>query len=237
MFSHDFRNPLTAIRMTNKLLSLYGERMDLQRRLAHMERIEVSVRLLTQMLDDILLVAQKETEQLIFKPEPLDFSELLQQIIEEFRVVSRETHQISFESHFSQTMLADPRLLRQVASNLISNAVKYSPQGQEVLVSLEGREGEPRQVESKANESCVLTVQDHGIGISAADQARLFNIFQRGGNVGDISGTGLGLAIVKQAVQLHGGSIALESQLGAGSTFQVMIPVRHTSDAARAGLF
>jgi signal transduction histidine kinase len=73
---------------------------------------------------------------------------------------------------------------------------------------------------------CILTVQDQGIGIPKMDQERLFGAFQRGSNVGNVSGTGLGLAIVKQAVDLHGGSVHLESGAGAGTTAIVTIPIR-----------
>jgi signal transduction histidine kinase len=72
---------------------------------------------------------------------------------------------------------------------------------------------------------CILTVQDHGIGIPEQDQSNLFNQFQRASNVGEVQGTGLGLAIVKQAVDLHGGSISLESQIGTGTTVTVSLPI------------
>jgi two-component system, sensor histidine kinase and response regulator len=110
--------------------------------------------------------------------------------------------------------MADGRLLRQIAANMISNAIKYSPQGSEVCVLLERR-----------GDSCVLTVIDYGIGIPEADQARLFDAFQRASNVGEVQGTGLGLAIVNYAVGLHGGSVDLESKLGVGTTVTARIPV------------
>jgi signal transduction histidine kinase len=111
--------------------------------------------------------------------------------------------------------MADPRLLRQIAANLISNAIKYSPQGSEVRIFLE-----------RDNGHVVMTVRDQGIGIPEADQRRLFTPFQRASNVGEVSGTGLGLAIVKQAVELQGGSVELGSKVGAGTTVIVKIPVQ-----------
>jgi signal transduction histidine kinase len=95
---------------------------------------------------------------------------------------------------------------------LISNAIKYSARGSKIWVTVINR-----------NSDCVLTVQDQGIGISRADQERLFEAFQRGSNVGNISGTGLGLAIVKQAASLLGGSIQLDSQPDVGTKISVTI--------------
>src|SRR5664279_2639844 len=132
MFSHDFRNPLASIMSSSSLLRDYGGRMDEERRLAHFNRVDASVRQLLQMLDDMLIVSQMETGNLDFKPEPLNIAEFLRQIVEEFQSIHGETHPLVFESHFTDTVTADPRLLRQIAANLISNAIKYSPQGSEV---------------------------------------------------------------------------------------------------------
>jgi signal transduction histidine kinase len=214
MFSHDFRNPLATILSSISLLRDYADRMDEKRRLAHMNRVDASVRQLLHMLDDMLVVAQMESGNLDYKAEPLNVEQFFQRIVEEFQVIHAETHLINFESRFDEPMLADPRLLRQIAANLISNAVKYSPQGSEVRVMLDRQNG-----------NFTFSVQDEGIGIAEADQTNLFNVFQRGSNVGNISGTGLGLAIVKQAVDLHRGSIRVESQLGSGTKITMSIPL------------
>jgi two-component system, sensor histidine kinase and response regulator len=215
MFSHDFRNPLAGILSSNSLLRDYADRMDEQRRLAHLNRIEASVRQLMQMLDDMLVVAQMETGHFDFRPEPLYVDVFFQQVVEEFQMMHSGTHQIVFENHFPRTLMADPRLLRQIASNLISNAIKYSHPGSGVYILVEENDG-----------SCLLMFQDQGIGIPESDQTRLFGAFQRGSNVGPVRGTGLGLAIVKQSVELHKGSVHLESKEGKGTTVRVMIPTQ-----------
>lgn len=213
MFSHDFRNPLATILSSVTMVRDYADRMDEQRRLKHLNRVEASVRQLMQMLDDMLIVSQLETGNLEFSPERLNVSEFLQQIVDEFRIIHAETASIEFDCQFQDFIVADPRLLRQIAANLISNAVKYSPHGSTVQVLLEGD-----------NYQVILSVQDQGIGIPEADQPRLFSAFQRASNVGGKSGTGLGLAIVKQAVDLHGGAIGLNSTVGMGTTISVGIP-------------
>ncbi len=124
------------------------------------------------------------------------------------------THRLLFDSHLTKPVMADPRLLRQIAANLISNAIKYSPQGGDVQIILDRHTGQ----------EFVLIVRDQGIGIPEDDQARLFTAFVRGSNTANIPGTGLGLIIVKQAVDLHRGSIHFESQSGVGTTITVVIP-------------
>jgi two-component system, sensor histidine kinase and response regulator len=213
MFSHDFRNPLAAILSSVNTMRIYADRMDDQRRLKHFIRAEASVKQLMQMLDDMLAIAQVDSGNLSYSPELLNLSELFQQVVEEFRFIDGETHLLTFTSQYGGAILADRRLLRQIMVNLISNALKYSPQGSEVKFSLQN-----------TGDHLELTFQDHGIGIPESDLPRMFTTFQRGSNTGSIAGTGLGLAIVKQAVDLHGGRIDLESKVGVGTTFTVILP-------------
>lgn len=215
MFSHDFRNPLTSILSSNTLLREYSDRMDEERRLTHFSRIDASVRQLVQMLDDMLLVMQMESHNLTFKPLSVNPAQLVRNIVGEFQAIYGETHHILFESRFSRDVSADSRLLRTIAVNLISNAIKYSPKWSDVRVSL-----------GEVDENFTLSVQDYGIGIPLVDQARMFAAFQRGSNVGGQSGSGLGLAIVKQSAELHEGWVSLESYPGNGTTMTVTIPIR-----------
>ncbi len=214
MFSHDFRNPLTAILSSIGLVKNYAERMDESTRLKHLGRAESSVRQLLQMLDDMLFLAQMETNSLNIRKEPLDLGPFIQSIVEEFQEIHGETYTVYFDGDITDSIMMDPRPLRQITANLITNAIKYSPPGSEVRVTLENHE-----------DYCRLTVQDQGIGIPETDQPRLFSAFQRGSNVSEVLGTGLGLAIVKQAVQMLGGAVQLESQVGVGTTVTVDLPI------------
>jgi two-component system, sensor histidine kinase and response regulator len=153
-----------------------------------------------------------------FRPEPLNIGEFFGSIVEEFQAIYSETHPVFYHNGSSETTMADPRLLRQIATNLISNAIKYSPPDNEVTVSLVRHEHD-----------YILIVQDRGVGIPEDDRARLFSVFQRASNVGAVQGTGLGLAIVKQATDLHGGSVQLESTVGQGTTITVTIPTLQSS--------
>ena len=113
------------------------------------------------------------------------------------------------------------KLLQLLLTNLIANGLKYSPPGSTVDLALDCN-----QEEGKAK----FTVRDRRIGISPEDQKLLFQSFHRGENVGNIPGTGLGLSIVKQAVDLHGGTIQVESEVGAGTTFTVVLPLDCSPD-------
>jgi signal transduction histidine kinase len=214
MVAHDFRNPLASILSSNNLLRDYADRMDENRRLVHMNRIDASVQHLLSMLDEMLVLAELDCGILVFTPEMLNVGFLFEQIVEEFQLINIDSHQVVFENHFTAPMMADPRLLKQIATNLISNAIKYSYTKGVVHVTLE-----------ENNEQIILKVHDQGIGISEADQHSLFDAFQRGSNVGSIPGTGLGLTIVKRAVDLYQGQVQIESEIGHGTTMIVLLPI------------
>ena len=108
----------------------------------------------------------------------------------------------------------DKKLMRQIINNLLSNAVKYSPDSTPITLDL-----------SKTDATLILQVSDRGIGIPEADLKHLFEPFHRAANVGTIAGTGLGLAITQESVEMHGGLLFVESQLGLGTTFTVQIPL------------
>ncbi len=214
MFSHDFRNPLATILFGVSMVRNYYDRMDEERRLKHLDRALSSVRQLSQMLDDMLVTSQMEAGHLVCRPKPLLVTDFLKQIVDDFQVIHHETHTLVLQSTINDEILLDERLLRQIVSNLISNALKYSPKGGQIGVNV----GIEKQ-------TFTLTVSDKGIGIPEAEQANLFEAFQRASNVGKIKGTGLGLAIVKEAVELHGGRVTFESQPNVGTIFVVKIPL------------
>jgi len=214
MFSHDFRNPLASILASNSLLRNYRDRLSHDRQELHFGRVEDAVRQLIQMLDDMLMIARMETGHLDFTPQRLNPEQFFQKLIDEFQTIHEATHHLIYICHFKGDIEADPALLRQIASNLISNAIKYSPKESEVHISV--------QIVDK---EMIFAVQDHGIGIPETDQTSLFQSFQRASNVSGLPGTGLGLAIIQQAVELHRGSIRLDSQVGVGTTVTVRIPI------------
>lgn len=218
MFAHDFRIPLSIIMSSLGLIRNYAHALTEERREKHFDRVEASVHQLTQMLDDMLLYAQMGSGRFNFEPEVLDVGEFLQGIVDEFRVIHDDVYHINYENRLYEDYRVDTRLLRQVATNLISNAIKYSPHNSRIDVSISEQAGD-----------LVLLVEDNGIGIPEADQGKLFELFHRASNVGEVKGTGIGLAIVKRALDLHGGAIKLESKLSQGTRVTVNIPAQALS--------
>lgn len=215
MTSHEFRTPLTTILGSAELLKYYSHNWSEEKKLLHFDRIHATVRHLTHMLDDMLLIGQAESGRLEFNPAPLDVVELCRRIVEEFRISDRNQHTIVFIDQGQSTIAGmDEKLLRHVLGNLLSNAIKYSPLGTTVHFELILRDGR-----------AIFEIQDQGIGIPQEDQENLFEPFHRAKNVGKISGTGLGLAIVKRTVDLQGGAITVNSEVGIGTTFRVTIPL------------
>ncbi len=213
--SHEYRTPLTTINSSAEILERYLHKLDAQKQRKHFQRIQASVKHLTALVEDVLFINKAELEKVEFNPEPIYLVSFFEEIVEGLQITVDEKHQLFFTHHGScECAKFDPKLLRQMITNLLSNAIKYSPQGGKITLTLTC---EDKQV--------VFQVQDQGIGIPQADQAKLFESFSRAANVGTIAGTGLGLSIVKKCVDLHGGEITVKSEVGLGTTFTVKLPL------------
>jgi signal transduction histidine kinase len=214
MTSHEFRTPLSVIVSSAEMLEAYWPRWPAEKRAEHFARIRTAALGMTRMLDAILMIGRSDAGALKFEPRPLELqrfcSDVLTAVGQAHAGAQRIVPALAPEPAW---VLADDSLLRQVLENLLSNALKYSPAGGDVLYEV-GRD----------DDELVFRIRDQGIGISSDDQKHLFETFQRGHNVGNISGTGLGLAVVGRAVKLHGGRISVHSQLGVGSEFTVRLP-------------
>ena len=216
MASHEFRTPLSTILAAAQILENYGdEGVEREKRLRNLQRIQSSVKHMIQLLDDILTINRAETGKLEFNPTGLALEKFCRNFIEEIRLSSGAQHTITFvcQGQCGDAYL-DEKLLRSILANLLSNAIKYSPQGGNVDFVLKCELG-----------NAILQIQDYGIGISTADQKQLFEPFHRGKNVRNIPGTGLGLVVVKKCVDLHSGSITVNSEVGVGTTITVTLPL------------
>jgi PAS domain S-box-containing protein len=215
MASHEFRTPLTAIFSSTELLQYYGNIWPEDKKLKHYNRIEAAVKRMTALLDDVLLYSKAEAGKLEFNPTPLVLKKLCSDLVEELQLGIGENHKITWVySGLCHDIWMDEKLLLHILTNLLSNAIKYSPPGTTVFFSC-----------SCENAEVIFEIKDEGIGIPPEDQARLFESFYRAKNVEDIPGTGLGLAIVKKSVELHGGRITVNSEVGVGTTFRVTLPL------------
>lgn len=210
MASHEFRTPLATILSSTDILERYSHKLADEKKLTYLQRIQATVKHMTGLLNDVLLIGQAEAGKLDFQPENLNIVQLCRELIDEIQL-SAKNHMIIFCSQLESINAdLDKKLLRHILINLLSNAIKYSPQGGTVHFDLIAHKGE-----------VIFQVRDRGIGIPEAEQSKLFDSFYRASNVETIPGTGLGLAIVKKFVDLHGGQISVASKVGIGTTFTV----------------
>jgi len=215
MFSHDFRNPLTAILSSSGILRSYLDELPRDQLDQHFDRIDRSVRLLIQMLDDMLTVGEMEAGHLEFTPQSVDLNAFVLGILDEFRLIDQKKHGLQFKSDLNAQIKADPKLLRQILTNLLSNAVKYSPTGSEITVTV------------ARNETHIeLIVEDQGVGIPKDSLSHVFEPFYRAANAKNVKGSGLGLSIVHDCVKCHKGTIRVDSRIGKGT--QVFVEIPHT---------
>jgi signal transduction histidine kinase len=213
--SHEFRTPLATINSSTDLLRRYCQDSMDEKKSKHLQQIQTSVAQMTQLLDDVLVIGKADAGKLEFKPASLNLLEFCRHLVEELQLNAGSQHEISFTSQGECTnSRMDEDLLRQILTNLISNGIKYSPEGGEVIFEL-----------SCQDQVATFCIQDRGIGIPLENQKELFTPFYRAANVRTIKGTGLGLSIVKRCVDLHRGLIFVESQVGLGTKFIVTLPL------------
>ncbi|MBW4554148.1 MAG: PAS domain-containing protein [Aphanocapsa sp. GSE-SYN-MK-11-07L] len=214
MTSHEFRTPLTTILSSVDLLESRSHNWAEARDLKHLERIQTAVKRMTALLNDVLVISKADADRLEFDPTELDIEDYCRNLVEEMQPSATAKHQLVFEVKGQCGLVwMDEKLLQHILPNLLSNALKYSPDGGQVFFRLHCQAQAVR-----------FEVQDQGIGIPPSDRDQIFDSFHRARNVGNISGTGLGLAIVKKSVDLHGGTVHIDSQVGEGTTFTVVLP-------------
>ena len=214
MVTHEFRNPLAAIQSSVSILDKYNERLTEESKQEKFVRIYGQIDRMTNLLEDLLQVGELENRALRFSPQRVDVVTVIADLYDEFRESIGRDHQLTLNHKLARVItFGDVKLLERAFSNIISNAIKYSPQGSEVIttVDLNGRD-------------IVITIQDSGMGIPQRDFDKLFKAFFRASNVSTQPGTGLGLIIAKQSIELHKGTIDFKSIIGQGTTFTLTLP-------------
>jgi PAS domain S-box-containing protein len=216
MASHEFRTPLASIMASTDTLRAYRHRMDEQKIEQRLNNIIDQVNHLSDVVDNVLTLSRAQAGRIDFHPTELDVDALCRQIIEEFATRPDITHEFAYSgTYLPLNASVDKKLFWHILANLLSNAVKYAPESPLIVISLK-----------EVDEHIELRVRDQGIGIPPDDMQHLFELFHRGMNVGAIGGTGLGLSITKHAVDLHGGTIEVHSEVNVGTTFTVTLPIR-----------
>jgi two-component system, OmpR family, sensor kinase len=219
MASHEFRTPLTVIDGHARRLVKTKDAVTAEEIGERGGKIRAAVLRLTHLIDNLLNSARliDGGAEPYFHPAEMNLAAVLREVC----LLHREmTPGAQISERFAAApipMVGDTKLLFQVFSNLLSNAVKYSPHGGLIEVEATAAAGE-----------VIVTIADRGIGVPAADLERLFERYHRGSNVSGIVGTGVGLYLVKMAVELHAGSVTVESKEGDGSRFTIRLPLHGT---------
>jgi signal transduction histidine kinase len=213
--AHDLRNPLMALRLAAGVFEMRGADTPPEQLQHQLVVVRRQVERLDRMIGDFMDVSLVENGQFTLKMEPRDLRLFAHGVVELFRPTSTlHRFELSLPNE-SVPVLCDPTRMEQILNNLVSNAIKYSPEGGVVRVACENR-----------GESVVLSIRDYGIGISPEDRKKLFTPFSRvGRSQSKIPGIGLGLSVTKRLVEAHGGHVELESTVGEGSTFYVHLPL------------
>jgi two-component system sensor histidine kinase/response regulator len=215
MISHDFRNPLTSIQGFAGLLQYSNSIPAPETINRYVEKINTAVDYLLSLLDEILLIGSIEAGKMQYSPIKINLEEFCKELIETIQLGNQQQIYFTCSENSPQAEI-DSTLLQQILTNLLSNALKYSPAESQIHLDLDCH-----------NHWAIFKVKDQGIGIPLESQPRLFEAFYRCNNVGEIKGTGLGLAIVKKCVEIHQGQIDLHSEEGIGTTITVSLPRYH----------
>jgi PAS domain S-box-containing protein len=213
MASHEFRTPLTTMMSSLSLVTKYGEQSDKENQSKHVNKIKTSINNLTDILNDFLSVSKLEEGKIENMPETLNVKTYIGDIITEMQSMATNGQKLSHIHSGNDNVFLDKKLLKNILFNLISNAIKFSPNGGLIDVTTQA-----------SNSSVRISVKDNGIGISKEDQKHLFERFFRGHNATHIQGTGLGLSILAKYVELMNGSLDFESKENSGTTFTIIIP-------------
>jgi PAS domain S-box-containing protein len=213
MASHEFRTPLATIMSSASLISKYTESDQNDKREKHIERIKASVANLTGILNDFLSLSKIEEGKVQVNLEDINVFELCSEIEAALKGLLKTGQTIIHNSEPGISIYTDARILKNIIFNLVSNAIKYSPENTVIKCNIVIQE-----------QICMIEIIDQGIGIPETEQKFLFERFFRASNVENIQGTGLGLNIVKRYVRLLNGSIDFKSVEGEGTSFIVYLP-------------
>jgi signal transduction histidine kinase len=214
MVCHEFRTPLAIIDGNAQRVERRHASVEPERLLRSVGKMRGAVARLINLIESVLDAAKLEAGSLKFDPKPIDLKPLIIEICGSYGEVNPDFHLIVDVDDLEGNIVADSMQMRQVISNLVSNAIKYSPKGTQVSV----------RAASIGDDHISLSVRDNGVGIPKEELGKLFDRFFRGRSSTGIVGTGIGLHLAKTMIDQHGGEIAVESKVGEGTVFTITLP-------------
>ena len=216
IIAHDLRNPFNAIIGLTDILPISLDDLDTLKLQKTLENIKGSSQQAHELLENLLLWARTQTGTILYRPVLVDLKEQLEESIELIAVqAARKNISIITDFHSDGLISGDVNMMSTVLRNLLTNALKFTPRNGEVRVGI-----------SRNNGYCILSIKDNGIGIPADRLKNLYSIDTAHKTKGTDQepGTGLGLILCKEFIEKHGGRIEVESEVGKGSEFRVIIP-------------
>jgi signal transduction histidine kinase len=220
--SHELRTPVTSLKVYTEVLLRQARKRGDEQAERHLTRMNSQIDKLTMLIGDLLDVSKFEAGKLSFRSEPVDMNAMADEVIESIQATA-EQHRIMLEGCVSRAVQGDKDRLGQVLTNLLTNAIKYSPDADQVIVRL-----------SEDGQSAAIEVQDFGIGIDSEHQSLIFERFYRATSPDEktFPGLGIGLYLSHQIVQRHGGTMEVKSERGQGSVFRFTTPFAEPGSSA-----
>ncbi len=236
LVSHEFRSPLCVISLAATMLESYRDQMTGEERAGSVGEIQRAVVRMTQMMEGLLIHEKLGAGKMECNPARVDVAALCRRLISQIRSQAGACCSIKciIDPSAGEAFL-DENILLHILANLLGNAVKYSRGDQPATLEVKRLTAErptSAGTEARPADRLQLRISDSGIGIPATDLPKLFQTFHRATNVGNRPGTGMGLAIVKQCVDVHGGTIRVESEVGVGTTVWVWVPITSSDPQA-----
>ncbi len=212
MASHELKTPVTSLKVFTEIMLMDAGKKPNKAELSMLKKMDKQINKLTRLIGDLLDVSKANSGQLSYDYEKVDFNELVKETLNVLELTT--SHKLEVKLSESEQIIADRNRLGQVITNLVSNAIKYSPNADKVVIYSE-----------KSEDEIKLSVQDFGIGIPVAEQPKLFSRFFRVSE-NTYPGLGLGLYICKEIINRHSGTMDFQSEEGKGSTFSFSIPTQ-----------
>ncbi|MGN6249030.1 MAG: PAS domain-containing sensor histidine kinase [Ginsengibacter sp.] len=212
MASHELKTPVTSLKVFTEILLMDADHKAKENELGMLKKMDKQINKLTRLIGDLLDVSKANSGQLNYDFEKIDFNELVKETVNLLQLTTN--HQLDLKLGETEQVIGDRNRLGQVITNLVSNAIKYSPNAAKINIYSE-----------RVNDEIKLCVQDFGIGIHISEQPKLFSRFFRVSE-NTYPGLGLGLYICKEIVKRHSGTMNFQSEEGKGSTFWFSLPVQ-----------
>jgi len=217
VISQEYRSPLTVVLTSIFLMELALSKNDIQTIAKHIERIRLSARQMSHLLDNVLTTGQLDEKDFADERHfvPFDIKKLLEKIVDDLKAIDQNEHKFHISINLKNyNVISDENLMKSIFNNLLSNAMLYTPAYTDIYTNISLNEDNRLEI----------IIKDNGYGIPEQDLKHLFNPFYRGENASGTQGSGLGLHIVKNAVDKLNGLINVDSQIGVGTTFTIILP-------------